>query len=108
MSLGEKITKEFVEDMIQRFKDGKKLHKKYAFQIILMTKEIFMTEPTMPEVRIEEGQTLTVCGDTHGIVARVGRRSQLLISECRPVLRSPGDLQQEWLPHRKTYLPLQR
>ncbi|KAF8539253.1 Metallo-dependent phosphatase-like protein [Trichophaea hybrida] len=64
--LGDEMTKEFVEDMIQRFKDGKKLPKKYAFQIVLMAKAIFMTEPTMPEVKIEEGQTLTVCGDTHG------------------------------------------
>jgi serine/threonine-protein phosphatase 5 len=30
-----KVDKEFVKAMIQRFKDQKKLHKKYAFMVIL-------------------------------------------------------------------------
>lgn len=64
------MTKEFVEDMIQRFKDGKKLHKKYVYQIVLKAKEIFSAEPTMPEVKIKEGNKLTVCGDTHGMITR--------------------------------------
>lgn len=61
------MTLEFIEDMIERFKNGKKIHKKYAYQIVLKAKEIFYAEPTMPEVTIVEGKTLTVCGDTHGI-----------------------------------------
>lgn len=60
------MTKEFIDDMIERFKNGKKLHKKYVYQIILGTKEVFMTEPTMPEVVINDDQKMTVCGDTHG------------------------------------------
>jgi serine/threonine-protein phosphatase 5 len=66
--LEDEMTKEFVEDMIQRFKDGKKIHKKYVYQIILKAKEIFMVEPTMPEVTIAEGKRMTVCGDTHGMI----------------------------------------
>lgn len=66
VNLEDEMTKEFIEDMIQRFKDGKKIHKKYVYQIILSAKEIFMTEPTMPEVTIESGKKMTVCGDTHG------------------------------------------
>lgn len=62
----EEMTKEFVDDMIQRFKDGKKIHRKYAYQIVLKGKEIFAAEPTMPEVKIEAGKKMTVCGDTHG------------------------------------------
>jgi serine/threonine-protein phosphatase 5 len=65
--LEEEITAEFVEDMIQRFKDGKKIHRKYVYQIVLKGKEIFSKEPTMPEVTIGEGKKITVCGDTHGM-----------------------------------------
>lgn len=61
------MTLEFIEDMIERFKNGKKIHRKYAYQIILKAKDIFYAEPTMPEVTIIEGKKLTVCGDTHGI-----------------------------------------
>ena len=63
---GEKITPEFVEDMIQRFKTGKKLHKKYVFQIILAVKNIVYAEPTMVETQVEKGDKITICGDTHG------------------------------------------
>ena len=67
--LDEDMTKEFIEDMIQRFKDGKKLPKKYVYQIVLKAKEIFMAEPTMPEVSVQQGQKMTVCGDTHGMAS---------------------------------------
>ena len=64
--LEEKITQEFIDDMIERFKNGKKLAKKYVYQIIIRAKEILYNEPTMPETHIKEGHKLTVCGDTHG------------------------------------------
>lgn len=64
--LDKEMTKEFVDDMIQRFKDGKKIHRKYVFQIILAVKDIVYKEPTMVEMEVEEGKKLTVCGDTHG------------------------------------------
>ncbi|KAL7271837.1 Palmitoyl-protein thioesterase 1 [Rhizina undulata] len=64
--LGDEMTKEFIDDMIERFKNGKKIHKKYAYQIVMKAKEIFYAEPTMPEISIEEDRKLTICGDTHG------------------------------------------
>jgi serine/threonine-protein phosphatase 5 len=64
--LESEMTEEFIEDMIQRFKGGKKIHKKYVFQIILAVKDIVKDEPTMVEMEIEKGHKLTVCGDTHG------------------------------------------
>ncbi|KAF3935689.1 hypothetical protein ABW19_dt0207594 [Dactylella cylindrospora] len=64
--LGDEMTQDFIDDMIQRFKSGKKLHKKYVFRIILKCKDIFYAEPTMPEVSVEKGHRLTICGDTHG------------------------------------------
>ncbi|KAF2427137.1 Metallo-dependent phosphatase [Tothia fuscella] len=63
---GEGMTQGFIEDMIQRFKDGKRIHKKYVFQIILAVKELVYNEPTMVEVEVPEDHKLTVCGDTHG------------------------------------------
>ena len=60
------MTESFIDDMIQRFRDGKKIHKKYVFQIILAVTNIVKDEPTMVEMEIEKGRKLTVCGDTHG------------------------------------------
>lgn len=60
------MTQEFIDDMIERFKDGKKLHRKYVYQIIKAVKEIVYAEPTMVEMEVEQGTELTVCGDTHG------------------------------------------
>ncbi|KAF7719565.1 Protein-serine/threonine phosphatase [Penicillium ucsense] len=64
--LGSEMTQEFIDDMIQRFKDGKKIHRKYVFQIIKAVKDIVYNEPTMVEVGVDAGKKLTVCGDTHG------------------------------------------
>ena len=64
--LGDKMTLEFVEDMIERFKNGKKLAKKYVYQIIVAVMDIVKKEPTMVEHDIKEGHEVTVCGDTHG------------------------------------------
>jgi serine/threonine-protein phosphatase 5 len=64
--LEKEMTLEFIEDMIQRFKDGKKLARKYVFQIIVSVMELVKKEPTMVEFDVEEGNEITVCGDTHG------------------------------------------
>ncbi|KAL6239595.1 Metallo-dependent phosphatase-like protein [Aspergillus navahoensis] len=64
--LGSEMTQEFIDDMIERFKTGKKIHRKYAFQIVKAVKDIVYAEPTMVEIGVDEGKRLTVCGDTHG------------------------------------------
>lgn len=64
--LGNEMTTEFIEDMLVRFKNGKKIHKKYVYQIVLAVKKIVYDEPTMVEMEVPEDATLTVCGDTHG------------------------------------------
>ena len=71
MKLGNEITLEFVEDMIERFKNGKKIAKKYAYQIIIEVMNIIKKEPTMVEFDVEEGHEITVCGDTHGKLLEV-------------------------------------
>lgn len=65
--LGDTMTQEFIDDMIERFKNGKKLDRKYVFQIILAVKDIVYAEPTMVEMQVLKDQKLTVCGDTHGM-----------------------------------------
>lgn len=66
VKLGDKMTLEFVEDLIERFKNGKKLPLKYVYQIVLAVKEICYNEPTMVETHVDQGKKITVCGDTHG------------------------------------------
>ena len=83
---GVNMTLGFIEDMIKRFKNGKKIHKKYVYHIIVKAKDIFFVEPTMPEVIVEKGSTLTICGDTHGkcpLWCIVGA----LFNAYRPILR---------------------
>jgi serine/threonine-protein phosphatase 5 len=64
--LGAEMTQEFIDDMTERFKNGKTLHKKYVYQIVMAVKKIVYDEPTMVEVDIPKDVELTVCGDTHG------------------------------------------
>ena len=64
--LGSEMTQEFIDDMIERFKNGKKIPKKYVFQIVKAVKEIVYDEPTMVEMEVQPDTKLTVCGDTHG------------------------------------------
>jgi serine/threonine-protein phosphatase 5 len=64
--LGNEMTTEFIEDMLERFKNGKKLHKKYVYQIVIAVKKIVYDEPTMVEMEVPDDAQLTVCGDTHG------------------------------------------
>jgi serine/threonine-protein phosphatase 5 len=65
--LESEMTQEFIDDMIERFKNGKKIHRKYVFQIIKAVKDLVYNEPTMVEIGVESGKKLTVCGDTHGM-----------------------------------------
>ena len=64
--LEKEMTQEFINDMLERFKNGKKIHKKYAYQIVIAVQKIVYEEPTMVEMEIEDDAKLTVCGDTHG------------------------------------------
>ncbi|PHH62181.1 hypothetical protein CDD81_7375 [Ophiocordyceps australis] len=64
--IDKEMTQEFIDDMTERFKTGKKIHRKYVYQIIMAVKSIVYDEPTMVEVKIPDEVQLTVCGDTHG------------------------------------------
>jgi serine/threonine-protein phosphatase 5 len=64
--LEKEMTQEFIDDMIERFKNGKKIHKKYVYQIVIAVKNIVYAEATMVEMEIADDANMTVCGDTHG------------------------------------------
>lgn len=113
VKLGDEMTLEFIEDMIERFKNGKTIHRKYVFQIILAVTKLVYEEPTMVETQVAKGQQITVCGDTHG----TSLDSNQLIDRCanyhtntniRSILRSAQHFQAQRRPHGRTRISLQR
>jgi serine/threonine-protein phosphatase 5 len=63
-------TKEVVEGMIAAFKEGGKLPKRIAFEIILGCMEALEKEASLVEVTIEKGVKCDIVGDTHGVSFR--------------------------------------
>lgn len=79
--LEKEMTTEFITDMLERFKNGKKLHKKYVYQIVLAVQKIVYDEATMVEMEIPDDAQLTVCGDTHGRLYSGNNALEILIRE---------------------------
>ncbi|KAL7589233.1 serine/threonine-protein phosphatase 5 isoform X1 [Lactuca sativa] len=63
---GDVVTLEFIKKMMHEFKNQKSLHKRYAFQIVMQTREILMALPSLVDVKVPDGKHFTVCGDIHG------------------------------------------
>jgi serine/threonine-protein phosphatase 5 len=64
--LPKEITLEFVKEMLEYLKNQKRLHKKYALQIMVQVKKYFESRPSIEDVEIPKDGKLTVCGDIHG------------------------------------------
>ncbi|CAO2813241.1 unnamed protein product [Amaranthus hypochondriacus] len=60
------VTMEFIKKMIEDFKNQKCLHKRYAFQIVLQTRELLRASPSLVNITVPDGNHFTVCGDVHG------------------------------------------
>ncbi|KAL0068795.1 Palmitoyl-protein thioesterase 1 [Marasmius tenuissimus] len=60
------ITIEFVRGMIQWFKDGKKLPRRYVWEIVMGAFDHFVKEGSLVDVDLTEGVTCDVIGDVHG------------------------------------------
>jgi serine/threonine-protein phosphatase 5 len=103
--LENEMTQEFIEDMLERFKSGKKIHRKYVYQIILAVKDIVYKEATMVEMEIPADVTLTVCGDTHGQLAFRPVPPFCTNVYPRPIFRPLGIIQAQWQTNRQTLLP---
>jgi PPP5 TPR repeat region len=70
-----RITIEFIRSMIQWFKNGKTLPRRYAWEIILGAHDHFVKEASLVDVKIENDVTIDVIGDVHGTICplRSGR-----------------------------------
>lgn len=60
------ITIEFIREMIEWFKAGKALPKRYVWEIVLGAHHYFAQEESLVDVDIPEGITIDVIGDVHG------------------------------------------
>ncbi|XP_060557027.1 serine/threonine-protein phosphatase 5-like, partial [Ruditapes philippinarum] len=60
------VTLSFVQELMDTFKDQKKLHRKYAYQILLNVCKLFQEQPSLVDITVPEGEKFTVCGDIHG------------------------------------------
>ncbi|CAA3012716.1 serine threonine- phosphatase 5 isoform X2 [Olea europaea subsp. europaea] len=60
------VTLDFVKKMMDDFKNQKCLHKRYACQIVLQTREMLQSLPSLVDINVPNGKHFTVCGDVHG------------------------------------------
>ncbi|THH28526.1 hypothetical protein EUX98_g5653 [Antrodiella citrinella] len=60
------INLDFVHAMIEWFKDGKTLPRRYVWEIVLAVHSIFVQEETMVNLDLEDDMTCDVVGDVHG------------------------------------------
>lgn len=78
------ITIEFIRSMIQWFKDGKTLPKRYVWEIALGAHAAFASEESLVELSIPDDVTVDVIGDVHGMffssIAMQDRRRKLKTS----------------------------
>ncbi|XP_066944863.1 serine/threonine-protein phosphatase 5 [Macrobrachium rosenbergii] len=61
-----KVTEQFMKDLMEHYKAQKKLHRQYAYKILLDVKDHLMKQPTLVDVKIPDDSKFTVCGDIHG------------------------------------------
>lgn len=61
------ISHEFILSMIDWFKQGKKLSRRYAWEIVLGAHSSFVKEDSLVNLDLEDGVTCDVIGDVHGM-----------------------------------------
>lgn len=60
------INQQFIKDMIEWFKNGKTLPKRYVWEIIFGAHDHFSKDESLVNVELPEGVTCDVIGDVHG------------------------------------------
>jgi serine/threonine-protein phosphatase 5 len=60
------VTVEFVTELLDWFRDQKKLHRKYVHRLVLDAIALMHKLPSLVDVSIPDGGEFTVCGDVHG------------------------------------------
>ena len=48
------VTRDFMEKLLQHYKDRQLLHRRYAFQILIDIRQYFMSQPTLGKTRSVE------------------------------------------------------
>lgn len=61
-----KVTLEFVKDLLEHYKNQKSLHKKFAYEILFQMRKVLQSAPTLVDIKIRDDQKFTICGDIHG------------------------------------------
>ena len=61
-----RVTLDFMTEMMEWFKSQKKLHRKYAYRIVMDAKVVFESLPTLVDIEVPDENKFTVCGDIHG------------------------------------------
>ncbi|KAJ8674519.1 hypothetical protein QAD02_005781 [Eretmocerus hayati] len=62
----DKVTIKFMHDLIEWYRKENKLHRKYAYKILLDVKNLFMAQPSLVDITIPDDNKFTICGDVHG------------------------------------------
>ncbi|XP_016842872.1 serine/threonine-protein phosphatase 5 [Nasonia vitripennis] len=62
----DKVTLKFMQDLIDWYKKENKLHRKYAYKILLDIKTLFMAQPSLVDITVPDENKFTICGDIHG------------------------------------------
>ncbi|KAB7504811.1 Serine/threonine-protein phosphatase 5 [Armadillidium nasatum] len=60
------VTETFMLALMEHYKAQKKLHRKFAYKILLDIKKYFSSQQSLVDVEIPENSKFTVCGDIHG------------------------------------------
>ncbi len=55
-----------MQQLMDHYRAQKKLHKRYAFQILVDVKRFFAAQPSLVDISVPDGEKLTICGDIHG------------------------------------------
>ncbi|NXD91039.1 PPP5 phosphatase, partial [Chaetorhynchus papuensis] len=61
-----KVTLAFMKELMQWYKDQKKLHRKCTYQILVQVKEVLAKLPTLVETTFKKMEKVAVCGDNLG------------------------------------------
>lgn len=64
--LDEPLTVEVVEAITTFMKEGGKLHRRFACDLLIRAVKVLKEEANIVDIKIPEGREVTVCGDTHG------------------------------------------
>jgi serine/threonine-protein phosphatase 5 len=62
----EDINTEWCTQLMDHFKEEKKLHKKYVVMLMIYLSEIIKVQPSLVDIDVEDDVDITICGDTHG------------------------------------------